>query len=192
MSRLILPVAAMAIVVVASNILVQHPFAHWGLQDYLTWGALSYPFAFLVTDLTNRRFGAAAARRVVYVGFALAVVLSIALASPRIALASGAAFLTAQLLDVTIFNALRNRPGWWRAPLASSVVSSGVDTALFFTLAFVATGMPSADYAGFALPVWIGWAVSDYLVKMLLAAVMLIPFRAIPLRWAPAPEPVAG
>ncbi|ESR24113.1 queuosine precursor transporter [Lutibaculum baratangense] len=182
MSRLLIPVAAMAIVVVASNVLVQHPVQMWGLEDYLTWGAFTYPFAFLVTDLTNRRFGPAAARRVVYVGFACAVVLSFVLATPRIAIASGAAFLTAQLADVAIFNLLRHK-AWWRAPLTSSFISGGVDTAIFFTLAFAATGLPSAEYAGLALPVWIGWAFFDYLVKMGHAVVMLVPFRAISLRF---------
>ncbi len=183
MSRLALPVAVMALVVVASNILVQYPFHHLGLQDYLTWGAFSYPFAFLVTDLTNRRYGASAARRVVYVGFACAVVLSSFLAGPRIALASGTAFLTAQLVDVAIFNALRNSSAWWRAPLTSSVVSGAVDTAIFFTAAFLATGMPMADYGGLVVPVWIGWAVCDYLVKTTHAVVMLVPFRAISARF---------
>lgn len=182
MTRLAIPVAAMAIVVVASNILVQHPFAVWGLQDYLSWGAFTYPFAFLVTDLTNRRFGPSSARRVAYVGFALAVVLSIFFAGPRIALASGSAFLVAQLVDVAIFNALRER-AWWRAPLTSSIVSGAVDTAIFFTLAFAATGMGSADYGSLVLPVWIAWAVCDYLVKTAHAVVMLAPFRAISLRF---------
>src|SRR5690348_4663118 len=99
-------VAAMAAVVVASNFLVQSPFEHFGLQDILTWGAFTYPLAFLVNDLTNRRYGPAAARKVVYVGFALAVVLSIWLATPRIAIASGSAFLVAQLIDVQVFNRL--------------------------------------------------------------------------------------
>ena len=123
-------ILAMAVLVTASNILVQYP-----VGDFLTWGAFTYPFAFLVTDLTNRRFGTAAARRVVYVGFALAVVLSIWLATPRIAIASGTAFLTAQLLDVAVFDRLRSG-NWWRAPLASSTLGSALDTAIFFTLAF--------------------------------------------------------
>ena len=123
-------VAAMATIVVASNILVQFPFPHFGLQDLLTWGAFTYPIAFLVTDLTNRRFGPAAARKVVLVGFAIAIVLSVWLATPRIAIASGSAFLVAQLLDVAIFDRLR-RNAWWQAPLISTVIGSLVDTALF-------------------------------------------------------------
>src|SRR5690606_40363626 len=106
-------VASMAAVVVASNFLVQFPFAHFGLAALLTWGAFTYPLAFLVNDLTNRRFGAAATRRVVCVGFAVAVVLSVWLATPRTAIASGSAFLAGQLLDVTVFNWLR-RQAWWR------------------------------------------------------------------------------
>ncbi|MBB4285745.1 queuosine precursor transporter [Roseospira goensis] len=159
---LLLPVAAMAVVVVASNILVGYP-----ISDWLTWGALTYPVAFLVTDLTNRRFGPARARRVVYVGFALAVVLSIALASPRIALASGVAFLTAQVLDVAVFDRLRDRV-WWLPPLVSSTVGSALDTALFFTLAFAGTGLP-----------WIGWGIGDFGVKMAVALALLPAFRVL-------------
>ena len=127
--------AAMTLVVLASNILVQYPFQHLGLGDYLTWGAFSYPFSFLVTDLSNRRFGPQGARRVVYAGFVLAVALSVILATPRIAIASGAAFLVAQLLDISIFARLRDR-AWWMPPFVSSVISSGLDTAIFFSFAF--------------------------------------------------------
>ena len=155
-------VAAMTLIVVASNILVQYP-----VNDWLTWGAFTYPLAFLVTDLANRRLGPAAARRVVYVGFALAVLCSAVLATPRIALASGTAFLVAQLLDVVVFDRLR-RGTWWRAPLVSSVLGSTIDTALFFTLAFAATGLP-----------WIGWAIGDLAVKFAVALAMLIPFRLL-------------
>nr|WP_246152384.1 queuosine precursor transporter [Roseospira navarrensis] len=152
----------MAVVVVASNILVGYP-----INDWLTWGALTYPVAFLVTDLTNRRFGPARARRVVLVGFALAVVLSIALASPRIALASGTAFLVAQTLDVQVFDRLRNRV-WWLPPLVSSVLGSALDTALFFTLAFAGTGLP-----------WIGWGLGDFAVKIAVALALLPAFRVL-------------
>jgi uncharacterized PurR-regulated membrane protein YhhQ (DUF165 family) len=153
-------VLAMTIIVVASNILVQYP-----VNDWLTWGAFTYPVAFLVTDLANRRLGPAAARRVVYLGFALAVLCSIWLATPRIAVASGTAFLVAQLLDVVVFDRLR-RGRWWRAPLVSSVLGSVIDTALFFSLAFAFTGLP-----------WIGWAVGDLAVKLAVALAMLVPFR---------------
>lgn len=177
-SGLFVPIGAMALVVVASNILVQYPFTPWGLADYLTWGAFTYPFAFLVTDLTNRRFGPKAARTVVYVGFAAAVVLSIVLATPRIALASGTAFLTAQLIDVAVFHRLRQRL-WWMAPLASSLIGSTVDTALFFTLAFAGSGVGTADYWGLTLPVWVGWATFDFLVKAVHAVAMLGPFHLL-------------
>lgn len=153
---------AMTVIVVASNILVQFP-----VNDWLTWGAFTYPVAFLVTDLANRRLGPAAARRVVYAGFVIAVACSIVLATPRIALASGTAFLVAQLLDVLVFDRLR-RSSWWRAPLVSSALASTVDTALFFSLAFAATGLP-----------WIGWAIGDLGVKLLVAGVMLLPFRLL-------------
>lgn len=163
--HLALPVIAMAAIVVASNIAVQHPITQFGLQDWLTWGALTYPIAFLVTDLTNRRFGPERARRVVYVGFAFAVVLSLVFADPRIALASGSAFLVAQLLDIFVFDRLR-RSDWWQAPLASSVLGSVVDTALFFSLAFAGTGLP-----------WVTWGLGDLAAKLTVAVCLLLPFR---------------
>ena len=175
----------MTVIVVASNILVQYP-----VNDWLTWGAFTYPVAFLVTDLVNRRFGPSAARRVVYVGFALAVALSIALATPRIAIASGTAFLLAQLLDVRVFDRLR-AGAWWRAPLVSSTLGSAFDTAVFFTLAFSATagGLgPTEDWAiapapllgvGPSAPFWVSLAVGDFGVKMLIALAALGPYRAL-------------
>ncbi|MEM8877088.1 MAG: queuosine precursor transporter [Pseudomonadota bacterium] len=171
--------AAMAFIVVASNVLVQHPFTPWGLQDYLTWGAFTYPIAFLVTDLSNRRFGPDVARRVVLVGFVIAVALSIVFATPRIALASGTAFLTAHLLDIFVFNRLRTGV-WWRAPLISSTIGSALDTVLFFSLAFAGAGIGTAVYplVGEA-PVWAGWAFVDFLVKLVVALTLLIPFRAM-------------
>jgi hypothetical protein len=177
----------MTFAVVASNVLVQYPFTPFGLADYLTWGAFTYPFAFLVTDLTNRRFGPAAARRVVYVGFGAAVLLSVILATPRIAVASGTAFLTAQLIDVAVFHRLR-RHLWWTAPLVSSLIGSTVDTALFFSLAFAGSGVGEASYWGVVLPVWVGWAVFDYLVKATHAVVMLGPFHLLRRRIAARPE----
>lgn len=186
------PVLAMALVVLASNILVQYPFAPFGLADYLTWGAFSYPFAFLVTDLTNRHFGAVRSRRVVYAGFIAAVMLSVIFATPRIALASGLAFLLAQLLDVEIFDRLR-RHAWWAPPFVSSLVSSALDTAIFFTLAFSCAPALGAllDLVGLGrgcgdgLP-WKTWALFDYLVKLVLAVLFLLPYGAL-MRWiAPA------
>ena len=155
-------VAAMAGIVALSNYLVQFP-----INDWLTWGAFSYPVAFLVTDLTNRTLGPRAARRVIYAGFALAVVLSLWLADPRIAVASGSAFLVAQLLDVAVFNRLRAGL-WWRAPLVSSVLGSAVDTALFWSIAFAGTGLP-----------WQTWALGDFAVKLAMTALMLVPFRLL-------------
>ncbi|MGF1592633.1 MAG: VUT family protein [Kiloniellaceae bacterium] len=155
-------IAAMVGIVALSNYAVQFP-----INDWLTWGALTYPVAFLVTDLTNRSLGPKAARVVICVGFALAVVLSVWLATPRIAIASGTAFLAAQLLDVAVFNRLREG-AWWRAPLVSSTLGSVVDTVLFFSIAFAATGLP-----------WITWALGDFGVKMAMAALMLLPFRLL-------------
>ena len=165
---------AMVAIVAASNWLVQFP-----INDWLTWGAFSYPFSFLVTDLTNRRFGPAAARRVIYLGFAVGVALSAMLATPRIAAASGSAFLLAQLLDVTLFNWLR-RQSWWRAPFVASGVGSIMDTATFFGLAFVGTGLP-----------WTTWAAGDLAVKLAFALFCLAPYRLLMDRigpaWAAAP-----
>lgn len=178
-------VVAMAVLVTASNILVQYP-----VGDFLTWGAFTYPFAFLVTDLTNRRLGPSAARRVVYAGFAVAVVLSIWLATPRIALASGTAFLVAQLLDVAVFDRMREG-AWWRAPLASSVIGSSIDTVLFFSLAFSATlsfGFGVDDWAvesvpllggGTPAPFWVSLAIGDFGVKLLIALAALGPYRLL-------------
>ena len=165
----LLAAAAMVIVVVASNWLVQFPINSW-----LTWGAFTYPFSFLVTDLTNRRFGPAAARRVIYVGFAVGVVLSAMLATARIAAASGSAFLLAQLLDVTLFNRLR-RQSWWRAPFVASSIGSTVDTATFFGIAFIATGLP-----------WLTWALGDLAVKLGFALFCLAPYRLLMDRIGPA------
>lgn len=187
-------IAAMAAVVALSNVLVQYPFkatlAGVNLADLLTWGAFTYPIAFLVTDLTNRRFGPQMARRVVFVGFALAVVLSIWLATPRIAIASGTAFLLAQLLDVSVFNALRERR-WWQAPLFSTVIGSALDTLLFFGLAF-APAFAALDFGaaepgslGFPVPflglfgetpLWISLAAGDFIVKMMVGLAMLVPY----------------
>ena len=180
LTRLILPALAMTFVVVASNILVQYPFEPLGLGDYLTWGAFTYPVAFLVTDLTNRRYGAGTARRLVAVGFVIAVALSIWLATPRIALASGTAFLVGQLLDIAVFNRFR-RQSWWRAPLIGSVFGSVIDTALFFSLAFAGDVEMSGpvDFMGLSLPLWQSLAICDFLVKMLLALLALVPYGAL-------------
>ncbi|GLQ05427.1 queuosine precursor transporter [Sneathiella chinensis] len=159
---LVTGVIAMGIVVTASNILVEMP-----INDWLTWGALSYPFAFLVTDLTNRALGAGKARIVVLVGFLFAVVMSLLLADARIAVASGAAFLIAQLLDVFLFDRLRQAT-WWKAPVFSSVIASFVDTLIFFILAFAGTGLP-----------WETWALGDYGVKIFMVAVLILPFRGL-------------
>ena len=156
------PIAAMAAVIVLSNVLVQHP-----INDWLTWGAFSYPLVFLVTDLCNRALGPAAARRVAWVGFALAVAVSLALAPWRIALASGAAFIVSQLLDIAVFNRWRQQ-SWWKAPLIGSLVASVVDTAVFFFLAFAGSDMN-----------WLLLASGDLAVKVLMATVLLAPYRAL-------------
>ena len=189
-----LAIAAMAAVVIASNILVQYPvngrLGDLNLADILTWGAFTYPLAFLVNDLTNRKFGPNAARAVVFAGFGLAVLLSVWLATPRIAIASGSAFLVAHLLDVSVFNRLR-RAAWWQAPMLSSLVGSLVDTLLFFTLAFSAmfSGLGPNDafaieaaplfglFAGLDAPRWVSWAIGDLVVKLLVAALALLPYR---------------
>ncbi len=158
-------VAAMVVIVASANYLVQFP-----VNDWLTWGALTYPVSYFITDLTNRYYGTRSARRVVYVGFVLAVLASIWLASPRIALASGCAFLVSQLIDVAVFDRLRGRR-WWQAPLLSSTLGSLIDTALFFALAFYATGMP-----------WVTLAIGDYGVKLAIALALLLPWRWVAAR----------
>lgn len=185
-------VAAMTLVVVASNILVQYPFDHLGMKDILTWGAFTYPIAFLVNDLTNRTYGKSAARRVVIAGFVIAVILSFYLATPRIAIASGTAFLTGQLLDIQVFDRLR-RQSWWKAPFMATVFGSMLDTAIFFTLAFAAQfafidtlfGMDDGSLA-FPVPffggetqLWMALAFGDFCVKMLMGVLALIPYGAL-------------
>jgi len=162
---------AMVLIVVSSNVLVQYP-----LSDWLTWGAITYPFSFLVVDLANRYHGPRVARRIVYVGFVVALVLSAWLATPRIALASGTAFLCAELLDVTIFNRLR-RHTWWKPPLVSTLFASVVDTAIFFTLAFAGTDMP-----------WVTLALGDLGVKLAIALFALVPFRVALALVRPRPD----
>ena len=155
----VLMVLAMMVIVASANWLVQYPINNW-----LTWGALTYPVSYFITDLTNRLKGPATARKVVWFGFALAVAVSAFLAGSRIALASGTAFLVSQMLDIKVFDRLRGR-AWWQPPLFSSVVGSAVDTALFFALAFYATGMP-----------WVTLAIGDYGVKLAIAILMLAPW----------------
>ncbi|MGB7286448.1 MAG: queuosine precursor transporter [Salaquimonas sp.] len=191
--KILLPfVIAMTFVVVVSNILVQYPFQPFGLGEILTWGAFTYPFAFLVNDLTNRRFGKLAARRVVAVGFIIALGLSVWLASPRIAIASGSAFLIAQLIDIGIFDRLRNQD-WWRAPLLSTLIGSAVDTVLFFGIAFApvfaeldtslgledgSLGFPASLF-GIAMPLYASLAIGDFLVKLLIGVIALVPYAGI-------------
>ena len=193
---LLLSVLAMGVVILISNELVQHPVNAFllgiDLSVILTWGAFTYPIAFLVTDTTNRIFGSRSARRVVAVGFALGVVLTVlaalgiaisvsqassmttwqalwndpdALSMLRIALASGAAFLVAQLLDVKVFDILRQKV-WWKAPAASSLIGSFFDTLIFFLLAFAGTGLP-----------WMSWAIGDFCAKLVMIMLLLYPFR---------------
>ncbi|OCW58261.1 queuosine precursor transporter [Hoeflea olei] len=187
--------AVMAAVVVASNYLVQFPveatLGTLNLADLLTWGAFTYPVAFLVTDLANRRFGAPRARLVVLCGFLVAVALSVWLATPRIAVASGSAFLAAQLLDVSIFDRLRNRV-WWLPPLTSTVIGSCLDTLIFFGLAFSAAAnvigpgdafatetAPLLGLVALDLPRWVSWALGDLAVKLVVGVVMLAPYGAL-------------
>ena len=164
----------MGLVVVASNYLVQFPIQHFGLSEILTYGAFSYPITFLITDLANRAYGKIVARKIVYVGFFIGVLLTLLIStnfsdiiSIRIAIGSGTAFLIAQNLDIKIFDMLRKKT-WYIAPLTSSVLSSIVDTFLFFSIAFYATGIP-----------WITLAFGDLAVKLFIALAMLIPFRLL-------------
>ena len=164
----------MGVVVLSSNYLVQFPIQYYGLEEILTYGAFSYPIAFLITDLANRSYGKLIARQIVYIGFAIGVSFTLLfstnfgdLISVRIAIGSGTAFLVAQLLDVQIFDNLRKKE-WFIAPLTSSVIGSTVDTFLFFSISFYATGIP-----------WVTLSLGDLTVKILVALIMLIPFRLL-------------
>ncbi|MGB7262336.1 MAG: queuosine precursor transporter [Albidovulum sp.] len=198
MTRNLIPgILAMAAIVVASNILVQHLFGQW-----LTWGAFTYPFAFLVTDLTNRIYGTTAARKVVVAGFITGVICSLIgtqimgefgpIVTLRIALASGLAFLVAQLVDVQVFDRFRTGR-WWTAPLVSTLIGATLDTAIYFFVAFAGALTflePTNDVSwaaevlpllgmGPAAPLWVSLAVADWGVKLLLALLALVPFRLI-------------
>ena len=164
----------MGVVVLSSNYLVQFPIKYYGLEEILTYGAFSYPIAFLITDLANRSYGKLVARKIVYIGFAIGISFTLIfstnfadLISVRIAIGSGTAFLVAQLLDVQIFDQLRERK-WFIAPLTSSLIGSTIDTFLFFSISFYATGIP-----------WVTLSLGDLAVKILVALVMLIPFRLL-------------
>jgi uncharacterized PurR-regulated membrane protein YhhQ (DUF165 family) len=192
---LLIYVAAMTLVVVASNFLVQFPLngeiAGIQLGDILTWGAFTYPVAFLITDLTNRQFGPQTARKVVFAGFVVGVTLSFVTSLPRIAIASGSAYLAGQLLDIALFNRLR-RQAWWRAPLVGSLIGSLLDTVMFFSLSFAAFFVFLGANTPFALeqapilgifatetPRWISWAIGDFTVKLIVGLVMLLPYGAL-------------
>ena len=175
MNRLFLVLSfIMGVVVLISNYLVQFPIQHYDLEKILTYGAFSYPVAFLITDLANRSYGKVVARKIVYIGFAIGISFTLLfstnfadLISVRIAIGSGVAFLVAQLLDVQIFDNLRKKK-WYIAPLTSSIIGSTVDTFLFFSISFYATGVP-----------WVTLSLGDLIVKVLVALIMLIPFRLL-------------
>lgn len=207
MKRYLPGILAMAIIVVASNILVQ-----FLVGDWLTWGAFTYPFAFLVTDVMNRVYGPAAARRAIVAGFVVGVICSLIgsqimlqgdgfeypAVTLRIAIGSGTAFLVAQLMDVAVFNRLREG-AWWRAPLVSTLVGSSLDTAIFFSIAFAAQFAalePANDVswanelvpllgAGALTPLWVSLACADWLVKLALSLIALVPFKAIVTKLSP-------
>jgi len=162
----------MGVVVLTSNYLVQFPLKYYGLEKILTYGAFSYPIAFLITDLSNRSYGKIAAKKIVYIGFAIGIIFTLLfstnfadLISIRIAIGSGTAFIVSQLIDIQIFDQLR-RKKWFVAPLTSSLIGSSVDTFLFFSISFYATGIP-----------WFTLSLGDLAVKIFVALIMLIPFR---------------
>ena len=164
----------MGVVVLSSNYLVQFPINYYGLSEILTYGAFSYPVAFLITDLANRFYGKFVARKIVYIGFFIGIIFTLLfstdfadLISIRIAIGSGVAFITAQLLDIQIFDRLRQRE-WFIAPLTSSFIGSTVDTFLFFSISFYGTGVP-----------WITLSLGDLTVKLFVALIMLIPFKIL-------------
>jgi hypothetical protein len=164
----------MGVVVLSSNYLVQFPIKYYGLEEILTYGAFTYPIAFLITDLANRSYGKLAARKIVYIGFIIGISFTLFfttnfsdLISVRIAIGSGTAFIVAQLLDVQIFDKLRKKE-WFVAPLTSSFIGSLVDTFLFFSISFYGTGVP-----------WVTLSVGDLAVKIFVTLLMLIPFRLL-------------
>ena len=164
----------MGIIVLSSNYLVQFPIKYYGLEEILTYGAFTYPIAFLITDLANRYFGKLVARKVVYIGFFIGIIFTLVfstnfndLISVRIAIGSGTAFIVAQLLDIQIFDKLRNKK-WFVAPLTSSLIGSTIDTFLFFSISFYGTGVP-----------WFTLSIGDLAVKLFVALLMLIPFRLL-------------
>jgi len=175
MNKLLLMLSfLMGVIVLASNYLVQFPVNFYGLDEVLTYGAFSYPIAFLITDLANRSYGKIIARKIVYLGFAIGISFTFMfstnfgdLISIRIAIGSGTAFLVAQLIDVKIFDNLRKRE-WFIAPLTSSIIGSSIDTFLFFSISFYNTGIP-----------WISLGLGDLFVKILVALIMLVPFRLL-------------
>jgi len=175
MSKLFITLSIlMGVVVLSSNYLVQFPINYYGLSEILTYGAFSYPVAFLITDLANRFYGKFVARKIVYIGFFIGIIFTLLfstdfadLISIRIAIGSGVAFITAQLLDIQIFDRFRKKE-WFIAPLTSSFIGSTVDTFLFFSISFYATGVP-----------WITLSLGDLAVKLFVSLVMLIPFRIL-------------
>ena len=165
----------MGLTVIISNFLVQYPINYYGLQDTLTYGALSYPVTFLITDITNRAFGKSLARKVVVLGFSIGITITLFVStnfsdiiSIRIAIGSGFAFLVAQNLDIQIFDKLRKNKKWYVAPFISSLIGSSIDTLLFFSIAFYGTGVP-----------WVTLSLGDFFIKLLIALTMLIPFRLL-------------
>lgn len=180
---ILLPILATTLIVVASNVLVGIPFAHFNMQDNLTWGAFTFPVSYLITDLTNRRYGPAMARKLVAVGFVLAVIASVYFATPRIAIASGLAYLCGELLDISVFNRLRQQ-SWWHAPLAASLIGSALDTVLFFSIAFagdaeMSVPVPFSLMSGTTVALWQNLALWDFGVKCFVALVALIPYGAL-------------
>ena len=175
MSKLFITLSVlMGVVVLSSNYLVQFPINYYGLSEILTYGAFSYPVAFLITDLANRFYGKFVARKIVYFGFCIGIIFTLLfstnfadLISIRIAIGSGIAFITAQLLDIQIFDRLRKRE-WFIAPLTSSVIGSIVDTFLFFSISFYATGVP-----------WVTLSLGDLAVKLFVSLIMLVPFKIL-------------
>ncbi|AGF75094.1 hypothetical protein BAnh1_12260 [Bartonella australis AUST/NH1] len=193
---------AMCVAVTVSNILVQYPVYWFGFSEFLTYGAFTYPIAFLINDLTNRFHGPVAARYVVYAGFIAGFFVSWILATPRLAVASSTAFLFGQLLDIAVFTPLR-RQTWWKAPLAAALVGSALDTILFFAVAFShyfafidritsyvdGSIMDSVAFGGLEIPVWFSLAIGDFSVKIVMSLLMLVPYGTILSYFGAHPSP---
>ena len=174
----VLPLILMVFLLALSNWAVQYPIHFWSLEKWATWGTIIYGFTYLVNDITNRFYGAVIAKQLIYSAMPIAIIIALFLPyiETRIALASGVAFLLSHLLDIYVFNRFRHRANEWQAPFISSQIANLIDTVSFYTIAFIGSTV-MAVYFGLFLPLWVGWAMGDFLFKMILPFILLIPYQ---------------